>query len=86
MKLIKDCKDYKEYLVLEKYSKAWNKDMPVLLIKYPHGEMDIHCQTGDHHVAAIDEARVILTEKGLKISDYYEMIAPSGMYYKVTKI
>ena len=60
--------------------------MPVLLIEYSNGNADVHCQTGDHHVKAINKAKKILKKMGYRISDKNIMVAPSGIYYTLDKI
>jgi hypothetical protein len=51
---------YKETILFKVYSPRWEKYMPVTLIHYDNGSVDIHCQTGDHHEAAMNRARRVL--------------------------
>lgn len=73
---------FKEEILFSEYSDGWNRNMPVTLITYDDGKMDVHCQTGDHHIKAIDKARAILWKKGLAVGPD-EAVGGSGIYYPV---
>jgi len=69
------------------YSKRWKKEMPVTLIEWEDGTHDLHCQTGDHHIEAIEKAERLLFETlGLRIKqkDYY-FTGPTGVYYPLER-
>ena len=75
----------KETIILKTYSEDWGKEIPVTLIEYDNGTIDIHCQSGDHHDDAIEYAKKILKEQGMKVGKL-EFVGPTGIYYPVTKI
>jgi len=75
---------YKEEKLFSIWSNGWDREMPVLLITYDGGSMDLHCQTGDHHDKALLRAKKELSKRNLKISGE-EMIGGSGVYYGVEK-
>jgi len=77
--------DIEEILVYE-MDKGWGKRMPVKLITYGGGVMDIHRQTGDQFEEHIRMADKILAERGLTrvIGEWF--IGPSGAYQSVKPI
>ena len=74
----------KEEILFRAISKQAKRDWPVLLITYDNGSMDLHCQTGDHHVSAIRQAKRILGDRGLAVARTRGIgLAASGVYYRV---
>ena len=73
-----------EKVIWKEYSESGDRLMPVTLIRYQNGSIDLHCQTGDHHTKAIAKAEEILRRSGFKIKDVndYE-VYPTGAYYSV---
>jgi hypothetical protein len=65
--------------------KDGNREWPVTLITYDNGKMDLHCQTGLHHVKAITAGRKIMNARGYSVARKHLWIAASGIYYRVTK-
>jgi len=73
--------------VLFKTKKLWpGTELPITLITYPKGSMDVHCQTGDKHNYMIGKARSILKKRGLSISKNWEFIGGTGAYYSVSTL
>jgi hypothetical protein len=58
--------------------------LPVSLIHYRSGEMDLHSQTGENHDKAIEAARRILWKRGLSVGPA-DTVWPSGIYYPVKR-
>ena len=74
-----------ERILLKYYSDDWGKYMPLKIIKYKCGKLDLHCQSGDHHRKAIKVASVILKTLNLKVSKHFEGY-PTGLYYALETI
>lgn len=72
-----------EEILLRRYDAAWQKEMPVTLVHYKRGGMDLHCQTGRHHEAAILDACAILAARGLAVDFTRMQVYGSGVYYRV---
>jgi len=70
--------------VLFETDELWEgRTLPVTLIKYTSGSMDLHCQTGRKHKEIIEKAKRILENRGLVVGAV-EMIGGTGAYYPVT--
>lgn len=74
----------REEVIAREHSRGWDREMPAILITYPSGSMDLHCQTGDHHEKAIAAATAILKARGLAVSRA-EMMGCTGLYYSVSR-
>jgi len=74
----------KENILLEYWSDDWNRYMPVSIIKYDDGTMDLHCQDGDHHIKAVKEAKKILHQQNYKVKKCV-VIGQSGLYYPMVR-
>lgn len=81
-------KSVSEEVIFKGTDKHWNnKELPVTLITYEDGEMDIHRQTGWEFNNHINEARKVLAERGLKIKDGEPWQSwPTGAYCSVVKV
>lgn len=74
----------KEEILFRATSKRPARDWPVTLITYDNGNLDLHCQTGDHHQRAIRQAKRILGDRGLAVARTRGIgLASSGVYYRV---
>lgn len=76
---------YTEEVLFTTWSNSWRKEMPTLLITYSNGKIDLHCQTGDHHVKAVTKATKLLKRRGLSVKRQNAMIASTGVYYQCVK-
>ena len=77
----------KEEVLFSMYSDGWEMEMDTTLIFYNDGNIDLHCQTGEHHSKSIEKAKLILAGRGLKLRDENEeWIGPSGCYYRVEPV
>lgn len=74
-----------EKILFYHISKSWGREMPVRLMTYLDNKKDLHCQTGDHHIEAIDKAREILWKQGLAVGPC-EFIGGTGAYYPVEEL
>ncbi len=78
---------HREEVLFKTYSKGWNKYMPSTLIRYDSGNIDYHCQTGDHHMKALKRAKRYLRRRGLCIvNEEYDFIGMTGAYYTVMRV
>lgn len=75
-----------ESVLFSTYSAAWHDTLPTTLIRYGTGKIDLHCQTGNHHLSAIKQAAVRLAQMGLQIEPSKESIYPTGVYYTITPL
>lgn len=71
----------REVVLFSAWSVSWRREMPVTLIEHGNGRLDLHCQTGDHHRAAVNYGRRILNEMGISVSWRAGLIGPTGAYY-----
>ena len=55
-----------EEILFEGYDSGWDEILPVTLIIYTDGSMDIHRQSGSHFHEHIKEAEKVLEQKGTK--------------------
>lgn len=74
-----------EEVLFKAISVSWERDMPVTLITHAEGLYSLHCQTGDHHKAALKKADEILQQRGLLLGEAC-FVGPSGMYYRVIEL
>lgn len=76
-----------EEVILEEHDEGWGKPMPVRLLVYSDGKMDIHRQTGPQFKVHIQKANEILQKRGLKINEKDEwMVGCTGAYREVVKL
>lgn len=75
----------KEEVIAEVQSGSWRCNMPVTLITWCSGKMNLHCQTGDHHPKALEVAKAILETRGLELGSAL-VIGGTGIYYEVTPL
>lgn len=75
-----------EDILLNEFSAEWKRLMPVLLITYDSGNMDVYCQNGDHHVVAMKKARKILAGKNIRVEHKPHFTGQSGSYYHAFRI
>lgn len=76
----------KDTVLFSMWSEGWGRFMPVTLVDYGDGELDLHCQTGDHHSRALELAKVQLARLGLRVREDGWLMAASGIYYTVEKM
>ena len=62
-----------------------NQWHPVTLVTYDSGDQDLVIQTGPGHAQALEDAKVLLSFRGLTVSEEGTMLGGAGMYYTVTK-
>lgn len=76
-----------EEIIFIALDRGWQRNLPVKLITYKSGNMDLHRQTGHNFKEHIAEAEKILFSRGL-ILDKTDKISVSanGAYQKVIKI
>lgn len=75
-----------EEIIFTGFDTGWGKDMPVRLINYEDGTVDIHRQSGDQFDEHIIEAKKILKARGLKIDKTDDwMWGSTGGYRAVVK-
>jgi len=77
-----------EIELFQVWSEDWQCNMPVTLIEWDDETHDLHCQTGDHHMAAIDKAEEMLYNTfrlRIQRKDFY-MTGPSGVYYPLEQV
>lgn len=73
-----------EEIIYKAYDNSWRRDMPIKLITYKNGSMDIHRQTGSEFEAHMKEAEKILNKRGLEIKKHEPgLIGPTGWYQSV---
>jgi len=72
----------KEEILFYEPSESWGHPMPVTLLYWHTGDIDLHCQTGDHHTWAIEKAKRILERRNLVV-EAPAFLGPTGMYYPV---
>lgn len=66
------------------YDVGWGDALPVSLVYFEGGQIDLHTQTGPGIDARIDLAEKILAERGLcLVSKEPALIGPSGAYFPV---
>ena len=76
-----------ETILFYVYSKGWERDMPVTLVEYDNGGIDLVIQTGDHHSIALEMAKPVLEKLGMRIvSKDSTFIGPDGAYYDVEMV
>ena len=75
----------KEEILFSFWDDDWDDYMPVTLLTYSSGGVDLHCQTGKFHEYAINVARSLLKQRGLEVCKL-EFIGGTGAYYPVKKI
>ena len=74
-----------EEVIFTAIDSGWNQELPITLITYDEGNMDIHRQTGtdfDKHMA---EAEKILIARGLEINKMDFSVGSTGAYYGVRR-
>lgn len=60
------------------------REFPVTLCKLKYGRYDLHAQTGEKHVEAIEKAAQMLAERGLIVEMTNDpWCGPTGAYYHV---
>lgn len=77
---IQDCGA--EKTLFEEFDSGWDKYLPVTLITYGDGTMDLHTQTGPDFEKRITRAKSVLGELGLTVGKT-ETLGPSGAYLPV---
>jgi len=76
-----------EEILLEMFDSGWGRPMPVRLITYKDGTMDIHSQTGPDFEARINAAEKLLILRGLVLETNDEwMYGSTGAYRGVVKL
>lgn len=74
----------KEEVILNNIDSGWKSKLPVKLITYPDGSIDIHRQTGPDFDKDMELASKILEKRGLRIDKSKGMfIGPTGAYQDV---
>lgn len=74
----------KEEVLFTMFDTGWEEDLPVTLITYSDGSMDLHSQTGPDFRARMEKAVEILKSRGLTLkTDSPEFIGGSGAYVPV---
>lgn len=78
--------DTVEEIIFEGFDEGWNETLPVKLIAYKGGSMDLHRQTGSQFNEHIAEAEKILAKRGLKLAkDGRDAVGATGYYQSVIK-
>jgi hypothetical protein len=76
-----------EEILFEGYDSGWDETLPVTLITYKDGSMDIHRQSGSHFNEHIKESEKVLEQRGLKIDPNDSWAAgASGIYRRVVRV
>lgn len=73
-----------EEVIFEGFDKSWRRNLPVRLLTYGDGQIDLHRQSGSEFHAHMEEARRILAARGLVASEP-EVIASTGIYMRVSR-
>ena len=84
--MINPITELEEEVIFTGFDSGWDRALPITLIIYKNGSMDIHRQTGSNFHEHMAEAEKILAQRGLKI-DKTESggIGMSGFYQRVIK-
>ncbi len=79
--------DTTEEVIYSAKDESWDSELPVKLITYKGGGMDIHRQSGSQFSEAILNAEEILAKRGLRIDHADKwMWGSTGGYKRVVKI
>lgn len=72
----------KEEVIFEGFDEGWQRVLPVRLLTYGDGSMDIHRQTGSQFEEHIKQAEKILFQRGLVIDpkEKHWTIGSTGAY------
>lgn len=83
--VIEDIQSSADAVLFSDMDRGWGRPMPVRLITYVDGTMDVHRQTGPDFDAALTKARFLLSARGMSIGAP-EAIGSSGVYCPVTRV
>ena len=76
----------KEEIIFSGFDVGWRREMPVTLIFYSGGGIDLHRQTGPQFQEHIDEAAKILKKRGMILpTGKIECLGATGAYIRVVR-
>jgi hypothetical protein len=76
----------REEVIYEGFDTGWDSPLPITLISYKSGKMDLHRQTGTQFMEHMRKAAKILARRNLFVDlDVEPDIRSSGAYYDVSR-